>query len=166
MKPLYLGIDPGASGGIVCLSSSRKVLSAAKMPDGDETLLKHLSRFGYDKHGNPLGDLPVKQCVLEQVGGYAGDGFQTGASMFNFGKGYGAIGMALVALNIPFIRKMSQVWQKGMSVVSRRKGEKREEFKRRLKAMAVEAFPEVTVTLWSADALLIADYCRKLFQET
>lgn len=83
----YIGIDPGVHGGIVVLSADGSVVEVAKMPATPMDLLDFLSRHKDDSF-----------CVLERVGGMPGNG---GSAMFNFGKGYGHLQMALLALGIP-----------------------------------------------------------------
>ena len=69
--------------------------------------------------------------------------------------------MALTAAGIPFEEVTPVVWQRGLGIPVRKKDESRSQFKGRLKAKAQQLFPQVKVTLKTADALLISEYCRR-----
>jgi Holliday junction resolvasome RuvABC endonuclease subunit len=83
------------------------------------------------------------------------------SSTFKFGVGYGGLRMALIAASIPFEEVTPRTWQKALGVVVRKKTETKTQFKNRLKAKAQQLFPRESITLKTADALLIAEYCRR-----
>lgn len=56
-------------------------------------------------------------------------------------------------------------WQNGLAIPPKFKGESDNSWKNKLKTEAIRLFPAVKVTLWNADALLIAYYCRQVFNE-
>ena len=142
----YIGIDPGVSGGIAVLDESGKVLNVRKMPDTETDLFEHLGicNFGPGSGGT--------RAVLEYVRAMPKMGV---ASMFEFGRGYGAVRMALLANRIPFEEVTPQKWQKTLGC--RTGGNKNIS-----KARAQELFPGVKVTHAIADALLLAEYARRL----
>lgn len=161
---LFIGVDPGDGGGLACVSlppeeKSPVVLSAVPMPDTEGGVLDWLCKW------------TPRDCiaVLEKVGGYiepqtkGGDsGFVAGsAAMFNFGCSYGGLRMALTARGIVFTDVTPQAWQKGLGIPKRTKAEDRTRFKNRLKDFAATLFPRRTMTLGIADAILIAEYCRR-----
>ena len=147
---VYLGIDPGKSGGMVALC-------------GDGVRTQHLSGTLHQLWGW-LSEYPkagfTTHAVLERVGGYVGGNPTPGSAMFNFGACYGHLEMALVAAGIPFDRVTPAVWQRAMGVPPRN-GATKAEHKRKLKARAEELFPSVKVTLATADAILLAEFCRR-----
>ena len=145
----YIGIDPGDQGGIAVLSADGSVVEVAKMPATPMDLLDFLSRHKDDSF-----------CVLERVGGLPGQG---GSAMFNFGKGYGHLQMALLALGIPTNDVTPNKWEKSFQLGSSGKYGKTE-WKNRLKAKAQQLFPSLgrKITLATCDALLIAEYGRRL----
>lgn len=145
----YIGIDPGVHGGIAVLSADGSVVEVAKMPATPMDLLDFLSRHKDDSF-----------CVLERVGGMPGNG---GSAMFNFGKGYGHLQMALLALGIPTNDVTPNKWEKSFQLGSSGKYGKTE-WKNRLKAKAQQLFPSLgrKITLATCDALLIAEYGRRL----
>lgn len=145
----YIGIDPGDHGGIAVLSADGSVVEVAKMPTTPMDLLDFLSRYKDDSF-----------CILERVGGMSGNG---GSAMFNFGKGYGHLQMALLALGIPTNDVTPNKWEKSFQLGSSGKYGKTE-WKNRLKAKAQQLFPSLgrKITLATCDALLIAEYGRRL----
>jgi len=155
---LYLGIDPGKSGGIATVTSNG-VPEAHKMPPTETDTLSLITSFQEE------GGEGVKFAVIEKVGARPGDGV---VSMFKFGMGYGSLRMALIALGIPFEEVRPQTWQKGLDIPPRKKSgrgaESHTQFKNRLKAKAQQLFPDVDVTLAICDALLIAEFCRRTYQ--
>lgn len=145
----YLGIDPGASGGLACLKDGE--LLAVKLTD------KSL-HDAWDWISDHLGTDAF--AVIEKVGGYVGEA-QPGSAAFKFGFSAGALTAMLVAASIPFEEVIPRTWQKGVGVVARGKGEGKTEFKNRLKAKAQQLFPDHHITLATADAILIAEHCRR-----
>lgn len=148
---VYLGIDPGASGGLACLSFDP--VDAVAMPATDRDVWDWIRFLGHRPNGHVF-------AVIEKVGGYIGKQ-QPGSAMFKFGRSYGSLCMALTAANIPFEEITPQRWQKGLGITTRKKTETRTQWKNRLKAHAQRLFPSVAVTLATADALLIATYCQR-----
>jgi hypothetical protein len=153
---VYIGIDPGKSGGIVVLFG--KEVIATKMPDTEGDVLHWIRTHSSDA-----------VAVIEKVGGYVGKGKdgkdgQPGSAMFVFGMGYGGLRMALLACSIPFEEVTPQRWQKAIMKSSRGKTESKSQWKNRCKAKAQQLFPSQKVTLATADALLIALYCKRLHE--
>jgi hypothetical protein len=159
---IYLGIDPGAGGGLAAVVSGSPAISFHKMPRYDRELLSWLAPYApMNLPPSPFSDV---RAVLEKVSGYVGVG-QPGSSMFNFGVEYGRCRMALVALGIPFREVRPQEWQKGLGIPSRKKLEGRADWKNRLKQEARRRFPRLCITLYTADALLIACYAKLIHEK-
>lgn len=88
--------------------------------------------------------------------------------MFNFGKGFGHLEMALISLGIPLTEVRPQEWQKSLGTGT--KGSRTtNEWKTRLKEMAQKRWPTVERDfglknkgqwLSVSDALLILEYAR------
>ncbi len=150
----FIGVDPGASGGIVFIY--RGIVKAHKMPATDMELWKVIKGELISYRSSSYAGF----ACLELVGGYAGQG-HPGSAMFKFGQNYGAVRMALTAAGVPYETVAPGLWQRAMGFPSRKKGEAKGAFKNRLKARAEMLFPSVSVTLATADALLIAEYCRR-----
>ncbi len=158
-RTAYMGIDPGKSGGLALLFDDKVI--AVKMPETPADVLQWIRESSF-------------KCVavIEQVGGYApskkdGNKFVAGSSaMFNFGKGVGHLEMALLACNIPTESVSPRKWQKALGISRRKKTETKTQWKNRLKSVAQRLFPSEKVTLATADALLIALYCKRKHQGT
>ncbi len=150
---LYLGIDPGASGGLATIHG--RSVELFQMPRTDRDLWNLVRQF------RSLSTT----TVLEKVWGHIGSG-QPGSAMFNFGANYGSLKMALTAAGIPFEEIVPRTWQKALSVSPRKKTETKTQWKNRLKAKAQQLFPQVDVTLATCDALLIAEFCKRKHEGT
>lgn len=140
-----IAIDPGKNGGIAIYSSERnQLVEVVKMPPTPQELLSFLRLYQFNS-----------VCYLEKVGGLPGMG---GSAMFNFGKGFGHIEMALLCAKIPTNEVLPQKWQKFLSLGT--KGSKStSEWKNKLKTRAEQLFPNaVKITLATSDALLILKY--------
>ena len=121
-----IGIDPGVNGGIAVYScDSKKVIELAKMPSTPQELLALLKI--YKKNS---------VCYLERVQGVPGNG---ASQMFNFGRGFGQIEMALMACKIPYTEVTPQKWQKVLQLGH--KGTKStSQWKNKLKTRAQQIF--------------------------
>ncbi len=145
---LFIGIDPGVSGALAFLGEDGRVIAVHKMPDTERDILETLRL-----HTDPPRAPKVEQvrAVLERVHSSPQMGV---SSAFTFGKGYGGLRMALIALEIPFDEPTPQAWQKALQF--RTGGDKHVS-----KARAQELF-SFKVNNWNADALLLAEYCRRV----
>lgn len=146
---IFIGVDPGVSGGLAELG--KRGANGIKMPGTEKDVWEWVQPF-------MTAPLPVF-AVIERVGGYVGEA-QPGSAAFKFGASYGGLRMALVAAGIPFEEVTPQKWQKEYQL-ARGKGESKTSWKNRLKAKAQQLFPDLVVTLATADALLIAEYARR-----
>jgi hypothetical protein len=171
----FIGIDPGKSGGIAALC--RSDVWVWPMPTTERDIWDRLRCW---EEGTT--------AVIEKVGGYTGEG-QPGSRMFNFGKNYGSLLMALTAAEIKFEEVTPQQWQKTFAVVPRKyktvidkkasgstSGKKKVwletkgQFKDRLRRKAQQIFPQLPIwreprskgrQLEICDSLLIAEFCRR-----
>lgn len=143
---LYIGIDPGLSGGIAFIPKHGNPW-AVKMPETDRDLFEVLENVA----GNDLMEGNDCFCYLEAVHSSPQMGVK---SAFTFGFGLGRLKMALTACSIPYESVRPQVWQKAMGCLT--KGDKNVS-----KRKAQELFPSIKVAHWNSDALLIAEYCRR-----
>ena len=137
---ICIGIDPGASGAIAVLDGDR--VTAMKLADMTE-------RDIYDCLSDLAGTGTV--AVIEQVHSMPGQGV---SSTFKLGVSYGGLRMALVAAGIRFQPVTPVRWQTALSC--RSGGNKNV-----TKAKAQELFPAIKITHAIADALLLAEYCRR-----
>lgn len=159
MRTSYVGIDPGVSGGLAAIDEDGLVLAVSKMPATERELLDWLRE---QRPAIPGGR--QARGILEKVhGGIGGPGGrrQGAAGMFTYGRNYGSILMALTAAGIPFDQVAPQTWQKLAGVVYS-KNLSQTNKKNISKRRAQQLFPSLTVTHAIADALLLAECCRRI----
>ena len=137
----YIGIDPGQSGSI-----------AVVFPSGNATWIK-LDSTDHDIADwlRDISALHYSICRIEKVSAMPKQGV---SSTFKFGRSFGFLQGLLVALQIPFELVTPQKWQGFMSC--RTAGDKNVS-----KAAAQRLYPSLKITHANADALLIAEYCRR-----
>ena len=138
---MILGIDPGISGGAAIISKLGtfvQVIAFSKLTvvEVSDWLVNHKPSMAY----------------LEGVNAMPGQGV---TSSFKFGMNYGMWQGLLAANKIPFQRVYPLKWQ---TVMSCRTGGNKNISKNR----AQELFPKLKITHAIADALLIAEYGRRL----
>lgn len=142
-KIFYLGVDPGKNGAAVLLDKLGNVL---KILDFSKLTTKDVS--------DEMKDLSnaVNFAILEKVHSRPRDGR---ASAFKFGEAYGTIKALLVAYNIKFEEVSPLKW---MNYLHCRTGGD----KKVTREAAQRLFPDHKWTLKTADAVLIAEYCRQI----
>lgn len=152
-RGVYIGHDPGVSGGIALLTQQGQVLSLDKTPTSEADWCA-LIRCLLNK-----SDQDRVNALVEKVGSMPGNAAR---AMFTFGVQYGFALMALAAHNIPVDFVTPSVWQRGLGVPKRKKSESKTAYKNRLKRKAQQLYPHCRqITLATADALLIAEYSRR-----
>ena len=149
---IFLGIDPGGSGGLAVVTEG--LLGAAATAMGTER----------DVHEWIAEHAPAAatRAVIEHVHAFPGQGV---ASCFTFGRSYGFLRGLLIAQGIPFEQTTPTVWQSFMGLLRKKKRgqepESKTAKKNRHKALAQQWFPDLKVTHATADALLLAAYAAK-----
>lgn len=146
----YIGIDPGKSGGLVTLDCDGLVLSMTKMLPTEQDL------WNWFQEQSEWTNL---HALIE----FINPGFK-GTNKSSMSKLYGnymQLRGFLIASSIPFDHVMTAKWRKGLGIPPRTKTQTETQWKNQLKAKAQQLFPQEKVTLWSADALLIAEYNRR-----
>lgn len=138
-----IAVDPGAKGGIA-------------FQRGGEITLKGFTKFtetefiesvrGYDPTNTA--------AVVEAVPPYVGKAIPS-SSAFKLGYNYGFEVGVLMALKFPVHLVKPQKWQAGLSGLAGLTGQAR---KRQLKNHACRLYPQLQITLATADALLILDW--------
>jgi hypothetical protein len=141
----YLGVDPGVGGGLALLSPKGLVLDVLTMPRDPGTLTNVLQRI------RNRGEL---RAALEHVRSSPQMGV---VSAFTFGRNYERCYSLLVACQIPFDEVLPRRWQTALDC---RSGGDKNITKRRAAAL----FTETHVTHRNADALLLAEYRRRIGQ--
>lgn len=150
----FIGIDPGASGGIAIIESGGGVISR-KMPDNPHELAAELQ--WYANRNNVI-------AIVEQVQAMRGqtDNRKQGvSSAFKFGFQAGTIHGVLASLKIPMELVSPVVWQRQFGLTRRSKSESITDKKNRHKAKAAQLFPSQKITHATADPLLLAEYGKR-----
>ena len=137
-KKAAIGIDPGVSGAVACISEDEppKVTPWTTTADASAVL-----RDWAWQHGGAF-------ALLEKVHAMPGQGV---SSTFKLGVNYGEWRGLLTSLGIPFEVVTPLTWQRAMSCQT--KGDKNVSTRR-----AQELFPSLKLTHRTAAALLIAEY--------
>jgi len=152
---LFIGIDPGKTGAIAAISKRQEVTLLEDWP-GDEFAAAEMIRNLKNQSLTPWQDCTA---AIERAQSMPKQGVK---SMFTYGTNYGIWRGILAALNIRFILPTPQAWQKG--VLSKA------EDKKPALAAARRMFPDADLVgprgggkHGRADALLIADWCRRQY---
>lgn len=139
MPPLYIGIDPGASGAIASLDADGRLIAVEDMPTVAVKVGKTERRR---VSASLLRDLlsadadAVTMVVLERVGGMTG---QSASASFTFGYGCGLVEGVIAALNLPLVLVTPQAWKRSAGIPA-----------------AKGAAREAAMRLWPAQAGLFA----------
>lgn len=136
-----IGIDPGASGAIALIHSG--ILHTVRMSETAHDVAAFLRNW------QEADDAMF--AFVEQVHSMPKQGV---SSSFKFGTSYGFLKGLLTGMKIPFEEVTPQRWQKAMGCMTR--GDKNVS-----KRKAQQLFPMEKIFHWNADALLIAEFCRR-----
>jgi len=143
---IFIGIDPGKSGAIAWLDRGCDMPEWVPLKDTEYDIVNELRTLTFSDQNI--------FCVLEHVHSMPKQGV---VSSFNFGANFGFLRGILTALDIPYERCVPAKWQKYLGCQT--KGDKNV-----TKRKAQELFPEIAkqITHGNADAILIAEYCRRV----
>ena len=143
MDKIYIGIDPGKAGGICFLMDDE--IKTFKCPATTHDMAEEL-----------ILAKDIRKCtaVVERVHSFPGQGI---ASTFNFGYNYGVWLGILSALHIPYQLCLPRKWMKFYGSMPKEKKDR----KNHLKQLAQQMYPDHKVTLYNADAILLANYLKK-----
>lgn len=151
MKKTIIAIDPGQSGAVAVIMKNG-LLETFDMPETPKDVLELLAGIAMYDDYNP------SVCYLEKVHSMPGQGV---SSSFKFGRGYGNLEMALIALKIPTVSVDPTKWMKELALGTR--GDRtKTEWKNHLKKTAQQLFPDHKFTLANCDAALICSYGNRL----
>lgn len=151
MQKMIIGIDPGSHGAISFVSLdglSRNVFGFSKHTEYDikSIILEHKDFLGFEL-----------KAYIEEVHAMPHDGK---VQSFSFGKNYGFWIGLLTGLGIPYHIVIPLKWQSALKLKVR--GLEYRQKKNQLKANAQRLFPQLSPTLETCDALLIAEYGRQV----
>ena len=151
-KEINMGIDPGASGGIVIIAP--KEAKAVKMPATERDVWQVFvgcATRHWDKR---------MHAYIEHVHSMPAQGVK---STFTFGRNYGMLRGFLIAAEIPFEEVSPAKWQRYWGLPTLKEcGDSKTVKKNKHKAKAQQLFPSIKMTHALADACLIAEYGRRI----
>ena len=145
---LYIGIDPGKNGAVAFIPTDAKPWVVGFKDATDKDIFEAVRDATVYADGEKVDVV----AFIEQVASSPQMGVK---SAFTFGEGFGKLVMLLTALEIPFERVRPLKWQTALGCKT---GGDKNVSKRR----AQELFPAMKITHANADALLIAEYCRRM----
>jgi hypothetical protein len=151
---IFIGIDPGFSGGIAILKG--RELTAFKMPPTVADTVRMLGKHVEDCD-NCFG-------VLEKVASMPRD---SAKAAFRFGENYGICQTILAAHKIPHELVLPTQWQREFGLITGRHKKANKTGKKNIhKAEAQRLYPGEKVTLATVDAILIAEYAKRLYKRS
>lgn len=148
----YMGIDPGAAGGLASVYENG-LAGAIKMPSTEHDIahwFKDIKREG------------LAFTLIEKAQSFPGQGV---SSTFKYGCNYGFLRACLISNDIPFEEISPRKWQSITGCGKKAKNQSKREWKNQLRGRAQQLFPLAKPTLATADALLIAEACRRIHGE-
>jgi len=178
MDKIYVGIDPGLSGGIAFLHGD--TLRTHKCPTTEKDMMDLVMSYN---SGNLV-------AMLEQVNAFPGQGVK---SVWSFSGNYHGWKMLLTAMCIPYQLVLPKKWQSHFGSMPKappapkkkdynfggeaigeiyRKdkanhkvvlAKAKKDRKNHIKSLAQQRFPNVKITLATADAVLMAVYCKEVW---
>ena len=154
MSNVFIGIDPGFSGGVAVLKDGK--IKTYNMPEEYPDIYNLFLEIKEENDDQEL------IAVMENVGhGIPG---QSSKATATFARHNGHIEMALYALCIRTVKVTPQKWQKffSNSLGTAPSGREKKEWKNKLKSLASQMYPEARPTLYTADAILMADYGKHM----
>lgn len=142
---LYLGIDPGQSGAIAGVFESGEYFGCIRLRETDHDV----SRWVDDVAS--IIRTEGGFALIEKVGAFPKQGR---SSIFKFGESAGFLRGMLVAHGVPYEYIAPAKWQGDMKCRTRGN-------KDITKSTAQRLFPNASITHANADAILIAELCRR-----
>lgn len=148
---MIIGIDPGKSGAACLMDENGGIIEIVRFDTTEHDIAEVLGE-DVNRYRTQPGRLWLIYAFIEKVHAMPKQGV---SSTFKFGKQYGFILGLLTAYKIPYEFVTPHKWQKDMGCLS--KGDKNI-----TKAAAQRLFPQQKVIHATADAILIAEYGRRI----
>lgn len=144
-----ISIDPGASGGLAFVTDDYcRAFKCPKTTREMFTIYNHCMSSCYIDGYNPV-------VVIEKVWAFPTD---ARSNAFNFGVNYGKWLGVISSSNIKPTLVTPKKWQDSYQPLSKEKKKRKKE----LKEIAEEMFPDIRVTLYNCDALLIGAWAKTM----
>ena len=145
----YIGIDPGSSSGGICFMGDDKITTVRFKDQTEIELIDifYTQFFRYKKI----------YCIIEKVHAFPGQGI---SSACKFCSNSGFFRGLVMGMGISMEEITPQKWMKSFGM-KRAKDESKINYKKRLKQLAQQLYPEVKIVTETADAVLLAKYCKQ-----
>lgn len=153
-----IGIDPGANGGLAVYIPDCKT-KAVKMPSDIADLRDFLGY--YKENYQPIVFIEKLSVRPDDIA--AEKGKTNLGKLYRIQKmlaNYEHLKAIIEAIGIPYVMVHPASWQSKLKLRKPGLKEERADRKRRYQGIAAKAYPEVKVSLWGADALLIMHFGR------
>jgi crossover junction endodeoxyribonuclease RuvC len=142
---INIGIDPGVGGGVAVIENG--YIEAFNCHDTVKDMADYINKHRWDCIN--------MFCVIEKVHSMPKQGV---VSTFTFGKNYGQWLGILASNGVPYKEVTPQTWMKYYGAMPKDKPKR----KKYLKHLAQSLYPNIKITLKTADAVLIAHWCRQI----
>ena len=167
MLGIYMGVDPGENGGLALINADN-IAIGFPMPSTPQALARLFT----------TRIIPAKPayCLIEHLHALPNDK-RGSIATWSLARSYGMLIGMLALAEIQYEEIEPRSWQKalgiearwkapkakaGMALVNYRPEESYHEFKMRLLGVALKLFPRMDITKEIADALLLAEVCRRM----
>ena len=140
---IYIGIDPGKSGGVCFLNGDE--IRVCKCPDTIHDMVSEIEM---------ANDIGVCSAVVEKVWSFPGQGVR---SVWTFAENYAQWCTILATLKIRYVLKPPNTWMKFYGAMPPDKRKR----KNYLKQLAQQLYPNIKITLATSDAILLAHYLQQ-----
>ena len=144
---IYIGLDPGKSGGVAFILENS--LYTFKCPSTVHDMVDEINFC------NKLGPEYEIFAVVEKVWSFPGQGVR---SVFTFGENYGTWLGILATLKIPHKLVVPNKCMKHFVSIPKDK-RKRKNF---IKSLAQQLYPNSKITLATSDAVMLAVYAKEI----
>lgn len=154
MIEAIIGMDPGVSGGAALITKEGEILDQEWFENPYKFTGRTIDDIADWFHLiSDFADIKVKRVYIERVGGMIGD---SPSKLKVFMENYGACQMAAAMSKFSREYVKPLVWQTKMNCKSKG-GNKKIPY-----AKARELFPDIKITLATADAVVIAECGRRM----
>ena len=140
---IYIGIDPGKSGGVCFLNGDD--IRVCKCPATIHDMVNEIEI---------ANDIGVCSAVVEKVHSMPGQGVR---SVWTFTENYAHWCAILATLKVRYVLVPPYTWMKFYGSMPKDKRKR----KNYLKQLAQQLYPNIKVTLATADAILLAHYLQQ-----
>lgn len=157
-----VGIDPGAAGGITVWRPNNRPTSI-KMPRDINDFREYIEYI--QSISSPLVfveklNIRPDDVTVENEGANMGKLYRVQRMLQNFEQ----LKAVLTVMGVPFVLVNPMKWQSELKLRIKGKHEEKADRKRRYKGIAANLYPEITATLWNADATLIMHFGRYILR--